>query len=170
MDRRSLEAFTAAKKAGQIRFIGFSAHSMEAATALMDQFSFDTILYPINYTTWHAGNFGWQAMEKAKNKQMGILALKSMAKGPWATGAKRTHPKCWYEPLATPEEALLGLRFTLSHPVTAAIPPGDENLFKMALGLAKRFTPLSKEEIAILKVKALAGHPIFRFPQESGKD
>ena len=26
-----------------------------------------------------------------------------------------------------------GLRFNMSHPVTAAIPPGDQSLFKMAL-------------------------------------
>ncbi len=165
----ALEAFAEARQAGKIRFIGFSAHSMEAAIRLMEQFSFDTILYPVNQTTWHAGHFGPQALEKAMQKQMGVLALKALAKGPWEKGAVRTHPKCWYEPLSDPEEALLALRFTLSHPVTAAIPPGDESIFKMALGLARRFTPLSEQEIAGLKEKASKGQPIFRYPSNEWK-
>jgi predicted aldo/keto reductase-like oxidoreductase len=165
----ALEAFAGAKKEGKIRFIGFSAHSMEAATRLIDQFPFDTILYPVNQFTWHAGNFGPQALEKALQKQMGILALKSMAKGPWEKGAVRTHPKCWYEPLVNHEEALLALRFTLSHPVTAALPPGDENLFKMALGLAKKFSPLSEMEKNQIKEKASKGQPIFQYPSANWK-
>jgi len=96
---------------------------------------------------------------------MGILALKAMARGPWPKDAKRgTYPKCWYEPLAAPDEAMMGLRFTLSHPVTAAIPPGDETLFKQALGLAMTFTPLRDDEARAIKEKALAGVPLFKFP------
>ena len=131
---------------------------------LMDRFDFDTILFPTNYTTWYAGNFGPQVLERAKEKGMGILALKAMAKGPWPKGAKRTHPKCWYEPLSDPDEALLGLRFTLSHPITAALPPGDENLFKMALGLQNRIKPLKDQDVLRIKQKGLGGTPIFKFP------
>jgi len=76
----------------------------------------------------------------------------------------RRYPKCWYEPLSDPAEAMMGLRFTLSHPVTAAIPPGDETLFKMALGLAVRFTPLSETESSSIKEKALRQEPLFRYP------
>jgi len=160
----ALEAFAAAKKAGKIRFIGFSAHSVEAALALMDGFDFDTILFPINYATWNAGNFGPQVLEKAKSKQMGILALKAMAKTRIPRGTKRTYEKCWYEPLADREQARAGLRFTLSHPVTAAIPPGDENLFRMALELAAGFTPLKPEEAEALKKQAMATEPLFKYP------
>ena len=84
---------------------------------------------------------------------MGILCLKAMAKGPWPEGAKRRYAKCWYEPLDTPEAAAMGLRFTLSHPVTAAIPPGDETLFALALKLADGFEPLSTAEVEALKAK-----------------
>jgi predicted aldo/keto reductase-like oxidoreductase len=48
----AMEAYQEAKKAGKIRFIGFSAHSVEAAMAMMDRYDFDTILYPVNYVTW----------------------------------------------------------------------------------------------------------------------
>jgi predicted aldo/keto reductase-like oxidoreductase len=160
----AMEAFEAAKKAGKVRFLGFSAHSVEAATVLMDGYPFDTILFPVNYATWHAGGFGPQVLAKAKEKGMGILCLKAMAKGPWPEGAPRRYAKCWYEPLDTPEAASMGLRFTLSHPVTAAIPPGDETLFAMALKLAAGFEPLSSAEAEEIKTKGRAGSPLFRFP------
>jgi predicted aldo/keto reductase-like oxidoreductase len=163
----AMETFLAAKQAGKARFLGFSAHSVEAATALMSRHDFDTILFPINLATWHAGNFGPQVLETARSKQMGILALKAMAKGPYGKDALRTYKKCWYEPLAEPEEAAMGLRFTLSHPVTAAVPPGDETLFKMALGLAQRFTPLSETEAASIKERAAKQEPLFRYPRRA---
>ncbi len=165
----ALETFVEARRAGKVRFIGFSAHSVEAAMELMDSFEFDTILYPVNYAVWHAGNFGPQVLEKARQKKMGILALKSLAKRPWPEDMKKDHPhpKCWYEPFDKPEEAMMGLRFTLSHPVTAAIPPGDEDIFKMALGLAAKFTPLSKSEAEAIKQKALSTPPLFRYPMAS---
>jgi predicted aldo/keto reductase-like oxidoreductase len=163
----ALEAFQQARQSGKVRFLGFSAHSVEAATALMDSFGFDTILFPVNFATWNSGNFGPQVLAKAQEKKMGILALKAMAKRPWPEGAEKTHAKCWYEPLSTPEEAQMGLRFTLSHPVTAALPPGDENLFKMALDLAAKFKPLSLEETKAIKQKAQSIEPIFRYPLQT---
>jgi hypothetical protein len=130
----------------------------------MAQFAFDTILFPINFRTWHAGNFGPQVLEQARKKKMGILALKAMADKPRAEGAERVFPKCWYDPLLKPEDAALGLRFTLSHPITAAIPPGDEGLFAMALKLAMDFTPLTQDETVEMKNRALQADPIFRYP------
>lgn len=161
----AIETFKEAKAEGKVRFLGFSAHSVEAAMALMDRFDFDTILFPINYTTWNAGNFGPQVLERAKEKKMGILALKAMAAGPWKEGADRTkYPKCWYEPLTDQEDIRMGLRFTLSHPVTAAVPPGDENLFKIALKVSDNLAPLKKEEVQMMKEKALKGTPLFKYP------
>ncbi|HUV00015.1 MAG TPA: aldo/keto reductase [Bacteroidales bacterium] len=160
----AMETFVEAKKEGKIRFIGFSAHSVEAAMALMDRFNFDTILFPFNFTTWHAGNFGPQVMARAQEKQMGILALKAMAKGPWPQGADRSkYPKCWYEPLVSPEDITMGLRFTLSHPITAAVPPGEEELFRIALSVSDKIKPLEKSEIQTIKEKALSGTPLFSY-------
>ncbi len=161
----AMETFLAARQEGKTRFLGFSAHTVEAALALMDRHDFDTILFPTNFATWHAGNFGPQVLAKAQSKKMGVLALKAMARGPYAKDASRQYPKCWYEPLSTPEDAAMGLRFTLSHPVTAAIPPGDETLFAMALGLAARFTPLAEAEARAIKEKAAKQEPLFKYPQ-----
>ena len=161
----AVETFEKARKDGIIKYIGFSAHSVEAALALLDKFKFDSILFPVNYTCWHKGSFGPQVLEKAKAQGAAILALKSMAKGPWPEGAEKI-PKCWYEPLTNPDEALQALNFTLSHPVTAAIPPGNEDLYFMALDLIDQFSPLDEEEMLAIKEKAMAGKPLFKFPME----
>jgi predicted aldo/keto reductase-like oxidoreductase len=162
----ALETYLEARKEGKIRFIGFSAHSVEAALAMMDRFDFDTILFPVNYVTWYTGNFGPQVLEKAHQKNMGILALKAMAKGPWPNGFEnKEYPKCWYEPLITTEDIKMGLGFTLSHPVTAALTPGDPRLFKTALDVSGSLKPLLADEIQLIKKKATAGVPLFKYPR-----
>lgn len=161
----AIETFKEARKEGKVRFLGFSAHSVEAAMALMDSFEFDTILFPVNFTTWNAGNFGPQVLAKAQEKKMGILALKAMAKGPWQDGADRSkYPKCWYEPLTGEEDVRMGLRFTLSHPVTAAVPPGEESLFRTALAVSDRIQPLNSDEVETIKQRGLKGAPLFKYP------
>jgi aryl-alcohol dehydrogenase-like predicted oxidoreductase len=160
----AMETFLEARKEGKIRFIGFSAHSVEAAMAMMNRFDFDTILFPVNFTTWHAANFGPQVLAMARKKKIGILALKSMAKGPWPDGADRSkYPKCWYEPLTDQEDIRMGLRFTLSHPVTAAVPPGEADLFRIALNVSDNLKPLTNEEVKLIKEKAMKGDPLFKY-------
>jgi aryl-alcohol dehydrogenase-like predicted oxidoreductase len=164
----AMEAFEAARKEGKVRFLGFSAHSVEAALALMDGFAFDTILFPVNYATWNAGGFGPQVLARAKEKGMGILCLKALAKQPWpkdgAEEARKRYPKCWYEPFDTEDEARQALRFTLSHPVTAAVPPGDETIYELALKAAADFEPLDAAAAEAIKAKGLAAKPLFKYP------
>jgi predicted aldo/keto reductase-like oxidoreductase len=160
----AMETFLEAREEGKVRFLGFSAHSVEAALELMNRFNFDTVLFPFNYATWYAGNFGPLVMERAHEKEMGILALKAMARRPWQEGEVKTVSKTWYEPLINMEEANKGLRFTLSHPVTAAIPPGDEKLFSTALRLALDFKPLESKEIEEIKIMGQNTEPLFRYP------
>lgn len=160
----ALETFEAARKEGKIRFIGFSAHSVETALAALDRYNFDTILFPINFVLFSQANFGPQVLEKAKQKNMGILALKAMAKTTWTKDEQKSHPhpKCWYHPAAFPEEAALGLRWTLSHPITAAVPPGDESYFRLAMDVAQQFKPVSSSEEKNLMARATSVEPIFR--------
>jgi predicted aldo/keto reductase-like oxidoreductase len=162
----AMETYQEAKKEGKIRFMGFSAHSVEAAMAMMDRYDFDTILFPVNYVTWSAGNFGPQVLEKAHQKNMGILALKSMAKGPLAKNTEnKQYPKCWYEPLVTTEDIKMALSFTMSHPVTAALTPGEFSLFKTALNLSGSIRPLKSDEIQRIKEKGAEGVPLFSYPR-----
>ena len=163
----AMETFVEAREEGKVKYLGFSAHSVEAALALMEGFDFDTILFPFNFAAWYNGNFGPQVMEKAREKGMGILALKAMAWRRWEEGEERSIDKTWYRPLTDKEEAREGLRFTLSHPVTAAVPPGHEDLFSMALGLAADFKPMNEKEIMAIKEKAMKTDPIFSYPMHS---
>ena len=159
----AMETFEAAKKAGKLRFIGFSAHSVEVAHAAMDRYPFDTILFPINFVLFSQAKFGPTVLEKARQKGMGIMALKGMAKSTWSEAQKKDHPhpKCWYEPAAFPEEASLGLRWTLSQPITAAIPPGDERYFRLGMDVGQNFQPITEIETQQLIAAAKGANPIF---------
>ena len=159
----AIETMEAAKKEGKIRYIGFSVHSAETALAALDRYNFDTILFPINWVLFTQANFGPQILKRAQEKKIGILALKAMAKGVWPESVRKNHPepKCWYEPAAYPEEASLGLRWTLGHAITAAIPPGDERYFRLAMDVAQNFKPLSAAEEQALLAGGHGVEPIF---------
>ena len=153
----ALEEFQAARDRGQIRFIGFSAHSAEVAVEAMRRFRFDSVLFPINFATYHTAGFGPQVIREAVDRGVARLALKALAKQTWGEGADRSrHGKCWYEPLTDAAEADLALRFTLAQPVTAAVTPGHVDLFEMAVAIAAKARPLSAEEETSLL--ALADH------------
>jgi aryl-alcohol dehydrogenase-like predicted oxidoreductase len=159
----AMEVFLEAKKQGQIRYLGFSAHSEEAALAALDRYDFDSILFPINFATFYQGNFGPRIMQAAKSKGVARLALKAMAKQKWPRDdpTRQQYPKCWYQPLTDRNEAKLALYFTLSQSITAAIPPGEESLFRMALDLALDFRPISQKETQTLRQMAQALDPVF---------
>lgn len=159
----ALEAFVKARDQGKIRHIGFSAHSSEVALAAMDRFEFDSILFPFNFVCWHEGHFGPQVLEKAKQKGIARLALKSMAYTPWPKEADRSRfEKCWYQPASDLDMARNALRFTLSQDITAAIPPGDESLFRLALEIGETFQRMNSEEMKRVRDLAKGVEPIFR--------
>jgi predicted aldo/keto reductase-like oxidoreductase len=155
------ELFFRARREGKVRFLGFSAHSAPAALALMDRLELDSVLFPVNFTCWIKGNFGPQILARAKEKGLARLALKALAETKLPQSAARTHPKCWYRPVNDRRLAELALRFTLSEDITAAIPPGDESLYLMALELAAGFRPLTAAERRGLEKTAAGLEPIF---------
>jgi len=159
----AMETMEAAKKEGKIRYIGFSVHSVETALAAMDRYNFDTVLFPLNWVLFTQANWGPQILKRAQEKQMGTLALKGMAKTVWDADQRQHHsePKCWYQPAGFPQEASLGLRWTLGHPITAAIPPGDERYFRLALDVAQNYKPLEAAEEQALLGGGHGVEPIF---------
>jgi predicted aldo/keto reductase-like oxidoreductase len=159
----AMEAILKAKHAGKARYIGFSAHSEEAAHAAMDRFDFDSVLFPFNFPIWIKANFGPSVYKRAKKAGMGIIALKAMAHQQWPKSKKHRWDKTFYEPFDEIDRAALGLRFTLHLPVDAMFPPGHWELFKMALDLAQAgaLLPLSRNERKIIKEIAENSEPIF---------
>lgn len=142
-----MEVMTEAKQSGRVHRLGFSAHSVEAALAAIEQFPFDSILFPFNWVAYNHGNFGPQVMAAAQKANVARLALKAMAVGPWPENANKSEwPKAWYQPVTDPEDQKLAVRFTLSLPVTAVLPPGDIRLFRRAVEIAQEFKPLTAAE------------------------
>jgi predicted aldo/keto reductase-like oxidoreductase len=165
----ALRAILDAREKGLVRYIGFSAHTVESAIEALKSFQFDTMLVPINFVAWYQSNFGPQLVEYARDRGTAILALKSLVFGTLPENAPRPCPKCWYQPITKEDEMLLALRFTLSQPVTSALPPGDETLYRTALKLAPSFIPISETEEEKLTDLAMNTRPLFRYPSEEFK-
>jgi len=159
----AIETMEAARKEGKIRYFGFSVHSAETAVAALDRYNFDTILFPLNWVLVSQAGFGPQILKKAQEKNVGILCLKSMAKTVWPADQKQNHlePKCWYQPAGFPDEASLGLRWTLGHPIAAAIPPGEEKYFRLAMDVAQNYKPLEAHEEQALLAGGHGLEPLF---------
>ncbi len=157
----AMETFEKAQKDGTVRYLGFSAHSEEAAVELMNRYDFTSTLFPINWVTWNTGKFGPKVVAAAQNTNTAILALKSLAKRKWDEGEERKWSKCWYSPVDTYEEAELALRFTLSRPVAAAVSPGHHEFLWWACDAADAYRPLSEAEEQELAERARAATPIF---------
>jgi predicted aldo/keto reductase-like oxidoreductase len=158
------EAFLDAREEGKARFLGLSAHAEGPAIALMERFKCDSVLLPVNFVCFSRGNFGRKVLEHAKRNGVTTLALKAMAYTPWPSGMERTQPKCWYKPVTDPDLARNALRFALSQGITAAIPPGDEALYQMALDLAPDLTPLTPGECEALIARTEGVDPLFKAP------
>ena len=150
----AFEFFIEAKEKGLVKYLGFTTHSEEAALALMDIYDFTSILFPFNWALWFKDGFGPAVFKKAKEKGIGLLALKALAKGSWGKDEKRNWNKCWYAPLDSFEEASLALRFTLSLPVTSAVSPSHAELLWLACDIADGFRTISPEEKETLKIRS----------------
>jgi aryl-alcohol dehydrogenase-like predicted oxidoreductase len=83
----ALEALEAAKKAGKLRFIGFTGHKDPAVhlrmldVAARHKFRFDTVQMPLNVMDAHFRSFGEQVVPVLVREEIGILGMKSMADG-----------------------------------------------------------------------------------------
>ncbi len=157
----ALQTFVRAKEEGKIRYIGFSAHSEEAALAMLDRYEFDSVLFPVNFVCYYQGNFGPSVMRKAREKNVSRLALKAMAYMPLPEGAAKKWEKCWYQPIEDNDLLEKALQFTLSEDITAAIPPGEEYFYLRALSIAENFRSINDQDKNKLKSMSENLHPLF---------
>jgi aryl-alcohol dehydrogenase-like predicted oxidoreductase len=157
----ALETFVKARDEGLVRHLGFSAHSAELAVELMSRFEFDSVLFPVNFTTWFESGFGPQIMNEAEKRGVARLALKGAAHHALEDRNDRVREKCWYAPIEDRDLLKLALRWTLSQPIAAAIPPGDPELWQMAVKVAQDFTPITADEEEQLRENARGRKPLF---------
>jgi len=160
-----MDTILAAQKAGVVRHIGFSAHTVEAALAAMERFDFDSVMFPLNFASVYKGDFGPKILDLAKKKNITRICIKSMVKQEWPQGLPRNRrgkwQHLWYEPLEGPD-AELAVRWSLSQDITAAIPPSDESCFLRALDIGATFKPTTPEEDHHLQTLAQSLTPLFR--------
>jgi predicted aldo/keto reductase-like oxidoreductase len=157
----AMETFVKAKKDGKVKHLGFSAHSVDAALLAMKNFDFDSILFPINFACWNAGNFGPQVFAEAEKRGMGILALKSMALTRLGEGEEKIFKNVWYRPIQDEEVMKMALKYTLSKNITAAVPPGKNTLFLKALEFMNNYQPITEPETQKLLALAKVTQPVF---------
>ena len=157
----AMETFVKAKKEGKVKHLGFSAHSVDAALLAMKNFDFDSILFPINFVCWNAGDFGPQVFIEAEKRGMGILALKAMALTRLEDGEQKIFKNVWYRPINDETVMKMALKYTLSKNITAAVPPGKNTLFLKALEFMNDYRPITESETGKLLALAKETKPIF---------
>ncbi|NLX20588.1 MAG: aldo/keto reductase [Phycisphaerae bacterium] len=159
----AMELLIQAKKEGRVRHLGFSAHSIEAAFAALDRYDFDSAIFPINYPSAMKGKWGPQIIERCQAKGVAMFALKALARQQWPQDDPRrsSYPICWYQPITDLDEAELGLRYTLSQPIVAALPPSSDRLHRLAMILAMDHRPITPEEEQRLAALAEGLDPVF---------
>lgn len=93
-----VEALTAAKQQGKVRFVGFTGHKDPEIHLEMIKrgFPFDTVQFPVNPFDWHFRSFERKVLPVAVEKGMAVFSMKSMT----GSGEAITHGAL------TPTEAL----------------------------------------------------------------
>lgn len=131
----ALEAIIEAREEGLVKNIGFSAHKEWAALKLIKSFDFDTVMFPINWNYWFNYNQGPEVIKQAREKDMGIIAIKALAQKQWQNEKKNDY-NTWYKPIYDNRRlAELAFKFTLSQDVDTAVTPGDSRMLELAVDI-----------------------------------
>lgn len=140
-DDGAVAALVEARKAGKVRFIGFTGHKDPAMHLTMLEFagrmgfSFDTCQLPLNLMDHHFAthSFEHRVVPDLLKRNIAVLGMKSMADGAILKTGAVTAVDC--------------LRYALSLPTSVVI-TGCESMrdLDQAVALGESFTPLSPAE------------------------
>ena len=150
------------KQRGRIRKVGFSAHSQEQAIRAMSMYDFDTIMFPTNWQMIKLDGWGSGAVNEAKRRGMGVLAIKGLIHRRWMDDEKKDsrYQKSWCKPIdvENTELGVAALKFTFQAGADVIIPPGDFRNFSFCVDHIAEIldSPLSKKEKALLDNEFLA--------------
>jgi predicted aldo/keto reductase-like oxidoreductase len=142
----ALEAVLEARKAGKIRYIGFTGHKSPdihlkmLATASAHQFTFDAVQMPLNVMDHHFNSFEAKVLPLLWKQNIGVLAMKPMG-DPFILQSKTvTAVEC--------------LHYTMNLPTSVVITGCDSlKILQQALNAARNFHPMGNEEVAALLAK-----------------
>jgi aryl-alcohol dehydrogenase-like predicted oxidoreductase len=161
----SLAAILEARDEGLTDYVGITSHGLQAPAVQIEalrRFDFDSLLFTLNFQMWADEAYRRDLvtlLDMAAERDVGTMAIKTWARGPWGASPQRYHT--WYEPFEDAAMIEQALRFTLSQPVTGAISAGDARLLPHILEAADRFEPLDEAEQATLLATAGAYEPLF---------
>jgi len=141
-----MEAVLEAKRAGKVRYIGFTGHKNPAMhlnmleTAATHQFDFDAVQMPLNAMDAHFESFEKKVLPVLVKKEIGVLGMKPMGAGLLLKSNTVSPVQC--------------LRYAMSLPTSVVI-TGCESLanLQQALDVARNFKPLTTAESAALLAK-----------------
>src|SRR6516225_4848546 len=143
-----VEALLEAKKAGKIRYIGFTGHKdpivhlRMSEMATQHNFHFDTCQMPLNVMDYHFRSFAQQVVPKCVEQGVAVLAMKTMG------GADGIILKSG---AVTPIECL---HYALNLPTSVVITGMDTvERVDQAVEAARTFKPMSKADVEKLVSK-----------------
>jgi aryl-alcohol dehydrogenase-like predicted oxidoreductase len=146
----ALEAVLEARDEGLLKYIGITGHNPPVQNEALNRFDFDTVMFPLNRV--HAAHVtDWNdfapILKTARRKDVGVMAIKSVAKHAWEDLSRGSRPyQTWYQPFDEVAEIEKSLWYTLSQDITAAVLPGELKLWPMIIDAARRFKPLDTEK------------------------
>jgi predicted aldo/keto reductase-like oxidoreductase len=142
----AMEAFIEARKAGKIRYIGFTGHKDPHVHLYMLEkakehaFQFDTVQMPLNMMDAHFRSFQAHVLPVLVKENIGVLGMKSMGSGVLLKSKVVTPIEC--------------LHYALSLPTSVVITGIDSmKILEQAFTAVKDFRPLTRDEIAKLLAK-----------------
>jgi aryl-alcohol dehydrogenase-like predicted oxidoreductase len=136
-----LEALMDAKKAGKIRYIGFTGHKDPLVhlrmleIAAQHNFHFDTCQMPLNVMDAHFRSFEHSVLPKLVEQGIAVLGMKSMGDSNVLKSGKVTPVEC--------------LRYALSLPTSVVITGCERmQILDQAIEVARTFHPMSPAEVS----------------------
>jgi aryl-alcohol dehydrogenase-like predicted oxidoreductase len=148
-------ALIEARKAGKIRYIGFTGHKDPRIHLYMlevaqeNGFRFDTVQMPLNVMDAHYRSFEKLVLPELVQQEIGVLGMKCMANGIILRSRTVTPADC--------------LRYALHLPTSVVITGIDSmQILEQALEAARTFTPMTPSEVTTLLARtakaAAKGH------------
>lgn len=148
----AMEALREAKKQGIIKYIGITGHyDPVPLIKAIKQFKFDTILLALNAADIHKHSFIRNVIPVAKEKNMGIIAMKVCSRGRLFDPTRLNNMKD-------------ALDYVFSLPISTAI-VGHDNIRQLIenIKIAQDFEPLTQDKMNELeeKTKEYAQLPLY---------
>jgi predicted aldo/keto reductase-like oxidoreductase len=141
-----MEAVLEAKKAGKVRFIGFTGHKSPdihlkmLAAASTHKFKFDAVQMPLNVMDAHFNSFEKKVLPVLTENRIGVLGMKSMGDHIILDSKTVTPTECLY--------------YSMNLPTSVVITGCDSmQILQQALRAARSFQPMNSSQVAALLTK-----------------